>query len=112
MSTTARRARTASGLVCDAMAACRGGDTLLVTKLDRLSHSLPDVREPNWRASFGQVCGAALGLLVRSAEKPRSSPAGRPTSLKRVSSVSGERSCPGTTTDAGEAVGGRAVVSL
>jgi DNA invertase Pin-like site-specific DNA recombinase len=28
-----------------ALAACRGGDTLVVTKLDRLARSLPDARE-------------------------------------------------------------------
>lgn len=27
------------------MAACRGGDTLVVTKLDRLARSLPDARD-------------------------------------------------------------------
>jgi len=27
------------------MAACRDGDTLVVTKLDRLARSLPDARE-------------------------------------------------------------------
>ncbi len=29
----------------EALAACRGGDTLVVTKLDRLARSLPDARE-------------------------------------------------------------------
>ncbi|MGE0171084.1 recombinase family protein [Nocardioides sp.] len=29
----------------EAMAACRGGDTLVVTKLDRLARSLPDARD-------------------------------------------------------------------
>src|SRR5512132_4091554 len=29
----------------EAMAACRAGDTLVVTKLDRLAHSLPDARD-------------------------------------------------------------------
>jgi DNA invertase Pin-like site-specific DNA recombinase len=29
----------------DALAACRSGDTLVVTKLDRLARSLPDARE-------------------------------------------------------------------
>jgi DNA invertase Pin-like site-specific DNA recombinase len=29
----------------EAPAACRGGDTLVVTKLDRLGRSLPDARE-------------------------------------------------------------------
>ena len=29
----------------EALAACRGGDTLIVTKLDRLARSLPDARE-------------------------------------------------------------------
>ena len=29
----------------EAMAACRAGDTLVVTKLDRLARSLPDARE-------------------------------------------------------------------
>jgi hypothetical protein len=33
-----------SGL-CEALAACRGGDTLVVTKLDRLARSLPDARQ-------------------------------------------------------------------
>jgi len=30
----------------EAMAACRDGDTLVVTKLDRLARSLPDARRP------------------------------------------------------------------
>ncbi len=29
----------------EALAACRGGDTLVVTKLDRLARSLPDARQ-------------------------------------------------------------------
>ena len=29
----------------EAMAACRAGDTLVITKLDRLARSLPDARE-------------------------------------------------------------------
>jgi DNA invertase Pin-like site-specific DNA recombinase len=29
----------------EALAACRGGDTLVVTKLDRLARALPDARE-------------------------------------------------------------------
>src|SRR5512144_406353 len=29
----------------EALAACRGGDTLVVTKLDRLARSLPDARD-------------------------------------------------------------------
>src|SRR6476469_6017184 len=29
----------------EAMAACRGGDVLVVTKLDRLARSLPDARD-------------------------------------------------------------------
>lgn len=29
----------------EALAACRGGDTLVITKLDRLARSLPDARE-------------------------------------------------------------------
>jgi DNA invertase Pin-like site-specific DNA recombinase len=31
--------------LCQALAACRAGDTLVVTKLDRLARSLPDARE-------------------------------------------------------------------
>jgi DNA invertase Pin-like site-specific DNA recombinase len=30
--------------LCEALAACREGDTLVVTKLDRLARSLPDAR--------------------------------------------------------------------
>ncbi len=31
--------------LCEALAACRTGDTLVVTKLDRLARSLPDARD-------------------------------------------------------------------
>lgn len=36
--------------LCQAFAACRAGDTLVVTKLDRLARSLPDAR-PSSRIS-------------------------------------------------------------
>jgi DNA invertase Pin-like site-specific DNA recombinase len=39
-----RHARDRSGLR-DTLAACRAGDTLIVTKLDRLARSLPDARD-------------------------------------------------------------------
>jgi DNA invertase Pin-like site-specific DNA recombinase len=38
----------------EALAACRGGDTLVVTKLDRLARSLPDARGivEDWGGGF------------------------------------------------------------
>jgi hypothetical protein len=38
------RRRDRPGL-CEALAACRAGDTLVVTKLDRLARSVPDARD-------------------------------------------------------------------
>ena len=35
----------------EALAACRSGDTLVVTKLDRLARSLPDARETSLKNS-------------------------------------------------------------
>jgi DNA invertase Pin-like site-specific DNA recombinase len=43
-STTAGTKRARPGLR-EALAACRSGDTLVVTKLDRLARSLPDARD-------------------------------------------------------------------
>ena len=45
-STTASLAPVVSSLGCthQALAACRAGDTLVVTRLDRLARSLPDAR--------------------------------------------------------------------
>jgi hypothetical protein len=53
----------------EAIAACRGGDTLVVTKLDRLARSLPDAREILADLTAGRS-SSALAALARP-HRPR-----------------------------------------
>lgn len=46
----------------EAMAACRSGDTFVVTKLDRLARSVPDARD----SSLGRLSGSARGGTLAS----------------------------------------------
>ena len=59
----------------EALAACREGDTLVVTKLDRLARSLPDARAIADELTIRQV---SLNLGVRL----RSQRSGRATALQ------------------------------
>src|SRR5450631_988967 len=51
----------------EALAACREGDTLVVTKLDRLARSLPDARAIADELTTGQV---RLNLAGRRTTRP------------------------------------------
>lgn len=53
----------------EAMAACRAGDTLAVTKLDRLARSLPDARDIVAKLTAGQV-KLSLGGSVHDPTDP------------------------------------------
>jgi DNA invertase Pin-like site-specific DNA recombinase len=48
----------------EAIAACRGGDTLVVTKLDRLARSLPDAREILADLTAGRSSSALAALCT------------------------------------------------
>src|SRR6476659_8191928 len=75
-----------------ALAACRPGDTLVVTKLDRLARSLPDARsiadeltagevKLNLGGSIHPLTGHMRGLGIRRRHhRPTRSGAGRPPS--------------------------------
>lgn len=45
----------------EALAACREGDTLVVTKLDRLARSLPDARESSTTSPADRSSSASAG---------------------------------------------------
>jgi DNA invertase Pin-like site-specific DNA recombinase len=73
----------------EAMAACRSGDVLVVTKLDRLARSLPDARDIvaefesdliKMRTREGMKVARATGRL--RGKKPKLSPARNPTSSR------------------------------
>lgn len=53
-----------------ALAACRTGDTLVVTKLDRLACSLPDARGAGLPRSGGVGAGAGEAPWLLSAASP------------------------------------------
>ena len=54
----------------EALAACRAGDTLVVTKLDRLARSLPDARAIGDELTTRQI---SLSLAGRSTTPPTQS---------------------------------------
>ena len=56
----------------EAMAAVREGDTLVVTKLDRLARSLPDARD-----IIGELTSAGVRLQIGSSVHDPSDPVGR-----------------------------------
>ena len=56
----------------EALAACRDGDTLVVTKLDRLARSLPDAR-----AIADELTARRVRLSLGSAVYDRTDPVGR-----------------------------------
>lgn len=56
----------------EAMAACRAGDTLVVTKLDRLARSVPDARD-----IAAELVGADTSLQIGSTLYDPSDPIGR-----------------------------------
>lgn len=53
----------------EALAACRGGDTLVVTKLDRLARSLPDARDIASELADREV-SLAIGASVHDPTDP------------------------------------------
>jgi hypothetical protein len=58
-----------------ALAACRAGDTLVVTKLDRLARSVPDARAIADELTAGPSSAASAGMLTpssRSRERSQS----------------------------------------
>lgn len=63
----------------EALAACRAGDTLVVTKLDRLARSLPDARAIADELTVRQV---SLSLAGRSTTPPMLSGSCCSTSLR------------------------------
>ena len=73
----------------EAMAACREGDTLVVTKLDRLARSLPDARAIADELTARQV-RLRLGASVYDPKRP-----GRPAAVQRVGHGRGVRVRPG-----------------
>ena len=74
----------------EALAACREGDTLVVTKLDRLARSLPDARAIAEELTRRQV-RLSLGWSVNGL----SPGCGHQREHERVSSAAGEsRGCP------------------
>ena len=88
-STTASPGPTGLGPGCgEAMAACRAGDTLVVTKLDRLARSLPDAREILADLTTRQV---KLELRRHGARPHRS---GRTAAVQRVGDGRRVRSRP------------------
>ncbi len=56
----------------EAMAACRAGDELVVTKLDRLARSLPDARD-----ILGELTGRGIALNLGGAVHDPADPVGR-----------------------------------
>jgi DNA invertase Pin-like site-specific DNA recombinase len=54
------------------MAACRGGDTLVVTKLDRLARSLPDARD-----IADELTAKAVVLSLSGSTYDQTDPVGR-----------------------------------
>ncbi|MGK9274534.1 recombinase family protein [Williamsia muralis] len=56
----------------EAMAACRSGDTLVVTKLDRLARSVPDARD-----IAAELIAAGTALQIGSAKYDPTDPIGR-----------------------------------
>ena len=68
----------------EALAACRDGDTLVVTKLDRLARSLPD-------AGDRRRTDHPTGPTQRRRRRLRPDRPGRPALFQRVAKVSGIR---------------------
>ena len=66
---TTHPAPTATPGLREALAACRAGDTLVVTKLDRLARSLPDARDIAEELTRGQV-SLSLGGSVYDPTDP------------------------------------------
>src|SRR5271168_2809947 len=56
----------------EALAACRAGDTLVVTKLDRLARSLPDARD-----IAGELTSAGVKLNIGGSLHDPDDPVGR-----------------------------------
>ncbi len=56
----------------EALAACRSGDTLVVTKLDRLARSLPDARD-----IVAELTGAGVKLNIGGSLHDPGDPVGR-----------------------------------
>ncbi|WP_338037763.1 recombinase family protein [Nocardioides zeae] len=54
-----------------ALAACRDGDTLVVTKLNRVARSLPDARDV-----VGELTAAGVKLAIGGREAPGGAPHG------------------------------------
>ena len=74
-----------------ALAACRAGDTLVVTKLDRLARSLPDARDILDELTKREV-NLSLGGLNPRSDRPR-----RTAALQRVGDGGGVRIRPDPT---------------
>ncbi len=75
----------------EALAACRSGDTLVVTKLDRLARSLPDARDIVEGAHRSQGAAAAERLRARPDRPGRAATVQRPRDGPRSSRLCTDR---------------------